>query len=159
MVTNPQRRMPKQSLWPSPFGVKELGIRKEALPAPDTLTETDPEEEHPFLSVPFTKKVVLVSMLAIGLDLFGSFTPEAGVHEYVSAPVAVSWALGLLQSISFDFWADTIGTGATVTFIWKLLSYRHTLSDIFTVYIMLISGLAKGLGEVGSSRKVAGDQE
>ena len=108
------------------------------------------------MAVPVTTYFVVANGVATGLPVVALLSVVAGDQLYCIAPEAVSWLWLLLQSISFDFVALTIGNGITVTAVDNVLEKPQTVSLITTEYTELVCGVAKGFWISGLSNEAAG---
>lgn len=97
--------------------------------------------------------------MATGLAIVGLFRVLLfGSQLYTAPPVAFSWLIGVLQSISLDLLARITGEGLTVMVVDRVVELPHNRSVIRTEYGVVVPGVARGLGIEGLSKDPAGLQ-
>ena len=84
-------------------------------------------------SVAVTVYKVVTGGVATGVDEEALFRNCAGCHVYVSAPVAINCAVGIAQSISFDFEIFNDGGNNILTVVVSVSDMLQVFSVIITV--------------------------
>lgn len=119
-----------------------------------TLTVTVAVSIQPLPSVPITVYIVVVAGPAIGEGQLVQLKPVAGDHAYELAPVANSCTESFRQMVLL-LPAATSGCVLTVT-VTVSCAEQPLLSLPVTMYVVVVAGLAMGLGQLVQLSPVAG---